>query len=135
MATARELILLAQQGDSAGFGAAYGEVLDGPEPDAVTEELLALLTAVARDWFGVEADGATVLAVVHDRVTEAYPRTLEVLGVNLVILEHVVRAALGHSDFLQDLDGSLVCLYSAILLGSLLVTGEQVDGYQEQLRV
>lgn len=133
--TAAELVRLVQQGRPAEFGTRYGQVLDDPDGDEVTQQLVALLTAVARDWFEESADGAEVIRVVHERLAEAYPRTLELVGVNLVILEHTVRSVLAHSDFLGGLDGSLVCLYCALLLGSLLVTEYQLDSYLERAGV
>jgi len=128
---ARELVLAAQRSDPAGFGQAYQEVLERADADAITESLLLTLAAVARDWFDAEAgtDGRGVLLEVHRRVSEVYPQTLELIGVNLVLLEHVVRSMLGHSDFVSTLDGSLATLYAALLLGNLLATADQFDRY------
>ena len=128
-AGAAGLIRSAASGDPADFGTRYGALLDDPQVDLATGEILAVLRVQVAGWLPAEVTAEEAIGIVHDRMWQLYPRCLAVLAVNLVVLEHVARSVVGLSDFLRTLDGASACLYGALLAGcALSLSGCAADG-------
>lgn len=128
---ARQLILAAHRGEPADFGINYGRLLADPELAAITRDVLAILAAMVRSWLPAGAGPADAIEAIHAKVAAAYPRCCRLLGVNLVLLEHLARSLLGLSGFLRTLDGDSACLYGALLVGSVLAEPVELAEFSE----
>jgi hypothetical protein len=113
---AAALITAAASADRSAFGRAYGAIL---EPELDTDSVLLLrsfLRAAYQDFAAADDDP---YERAHQMVAAAYPTCSELLEVNLAVLEHVLRSALGLSDYLASIDGYHAALYLAALAGGI----------------
>jgi hypothetical protein len=132
---ATALITAAAAGDRRAFGQAYEAVID---PALDTEAVVALFTFIRAAYDDLTASGVVTAsgstpADPHDRAIEqvrrlalaAYPTCFELVEVNLVVLEHVLRSVLGLSSYLASIDGYTVALYLAALAGGLATLADE----------
>ncbi len=130
---ARRLILAAAHGDAAEFGAAYSAAVSGTELDLITHATLGILNHQVVGWLPEGADVVTSLDIIHRRLLRLYPRCTALVGVNLVVLEHVARASVGLSDLLTTLPGTQACLYGALIVAAGLDGPVELDELAERL--
>lgn len=105
--------------DSVEFGRCYGLALDDDQRPQITRELLGMLELRVTGWLPVPVSPETAIVAIAERVAGCYQRAESLLGVNLVVLEHLARASVGLSDFLSALAEEQLCLYAAVLLNAL----------------
>jgi len=123
----RQLLLAAGAGDRAEFGRRYGRLLDDPDFERVTVALIGLLTLLIADWLPDGCDPATAVRVLHERLADLHPRCTALIGVNLVVLEHLARSVLDLSELLAGLTGAEVSLYAGLIVGTAVPEPARLD--------
>ncbi len=111
----------------ADFGELYGAAVADDQRAEITRELLDVLELRVTGWLPAPMAADTAITAIHERVAQSYRRAEWLVGVNLVILEHLARAVVGLSDFLTALTEEEVCLYAAVLLNASQAPAEALD--------
>jgi len=106
------------------FGELYGQAVEDHHRAEITQQLLSILELKVTGWLPVPMTADSAIGAIHDRVARCYRRAEDLLGINLVILEHLARATVGLSEFLTVLSEEEVCLYAAVLLNAAQAPAE-----------
>ncbi|HEX2903176.1 MAG TPA: hypothetical protein VHO01_06915 [Jatrophihabitans sp.] len=115
---------LIEAGDSSSLGHAYGQAIEPANRAAVTSGLLAALQLRVTGWLPQPLNPDTAIRAIHEHVAAHYARVESLVGVNLVLLEHLARSTVGLSEFISELTEEQVCLYAAVLLNAVSAGSE-----------
>lgn len=114
-------VVAAHRGDDRALGRAYQDAFAAEAAPVVAGAAIGLLSqVVAPKVTSLSEDPSAALADVHRLAVNAKARSAVLGDTNLVVLEHVIRSALGGSSYASTLDPHYAGLLCGLLAGLII---------------